>query len=227
MRIGLRRQHGQRFGVGIEPPHRHLVPRSECREQPSFSQHLHRLLRPRVGLLVNDRFRLRAVGRLGRVAGLTIGRRLIAQRHAGTGIDEHGHPRWKDDLMFGRPLEIEIGSRDRRQRPQPQGCEHQAHAAGQFGRIAAVHPEHEQPDGRQRQHESGHLPPLRKPVNQPACDAVLHLLGGGEQTRRRRQRQQHGGSEWSHGGIGRGPVRRLVFGGTRDGSWPKTPPVVQ
>ena len=32
--------------------------------------------------------------------------------------------------MFGRPLEIEIGSRDRGQRPQPQGCEHQAHAAG-------------------------------------------------------------------------------------------------
>ncbi len=95
-------------------------------------------------------------------------------------------------------------------------------------RVLALHGQHVGPPGggrgrpgeggeahhRHGQHERRHLPPLRKPVHEPAGDAVLHAFGGGEQA-------ADGGQNVGHAGVAAGIRRRMRRDGTC-GSWRRT-----
>ena len=149
--------------------------------------------------------------------------RVILERHAGAGVDEQSHAGGKHNLMLAGAFKIEIGRCQSGQRSQPQGGQQHAHPAGQFRCIPAVHPEHDSRHTHQRQHQQGHLPPLRKALDQPAFDMVLHPLGSAEQGRQGQQAGKgvgHGCGQrpWGRWSSGRARLANcgMVTGGIGD-----------
>ena len=155
---------GERFGIGVETPHRDLVRRGEGGEHSSPFEDLYG---PR---------------RTGRGNGIRYGHagvEPLRQGHAGAGVDDDGHPRRKHHFVLGDPLEIEIGRSEGGQCPEPQPEEEQTDPPRQFGRIAPIHPRHPRRHGDEHRDQQRHLPPLRETLQQRAGNAVLHHVGGG------------------------------------------------
>jgi hypothetical protein len=160
------RHDGQRLCTGIESPHCDFMGFTEGFQQAVRFKQLHRSRKPR--------------GRRRRIAIHSIGRHPFGQRHAGTGIDEHGHTRGKDQLVLRSSLKVEPG------RQQAEHCGHTQQGEARrspwrkLRSITPVEPDRNSPHPNDHEHRQRPLPPFCEAFQTAAREPLAGHVGCSE-----------------------------------------------